>query len=98
MFTVTWREWEYEEVFQVTRIWVRQSRQPMTGNGNPPQQNDTLGVEFPDGDTRIFVNGKFFVMNEQGKTVATYSIGCGDSCPKDVALVGELRQTLSGIG
>lgn len=55
-----------ESVFEASRV----SYVP-TGNG----KLETLFTENADGSTNSFLAGKYYIMNESGKTVAKYDLG-----------------------
>lgn len=65
MFSVKWEKEAigYEEVFSVKRVWVRREQIP---------EESTFNVEMQDGTQTTYQFGTFYVMNENGKTVAVY--------------------------
>ncbi len=66
MFTVLWKKSsEYEELLpRVAKVWLRDDR-----------DGKVVGIRFEqqyDGDNQFLREGTVYVMNEAGKTVATY--------------------------
>lgn len=70
-YTVLWKKPRigYEEVLPpAKRVWLRDKAQ----DNDPPA---CLGIEFTDKEIVMYDNGDFYVMNENGKTVAQYHLG-----------------------
>ena len=70
MFSVLWKKRDtYEEAFpSVAKVW----KTPVVSE---TQNEIVVGVRFNDPDTgedRFFREGSIYVMNENGRTVATY--------------------------
>lgn len=93
LFTVRWIGIDYEELLYARKVWLRDR------GTFQDAAKATLGIEQPDGNVRTWSDGHFYVMNETGKTVATYFLDPPDTSAQAKEPVGRGRpRALGPIG